>query len=258
MEIGLKRWFDHRSFITERFLKITQRNSLSFSEDDPQLWLRRELPVAGGREQRPSSLHWRVSCCGAMELWHCAAVSKWKCSLMVAHILLQVLREHKTILMQNWVSICSASMGWTVYFLRQGSVGRRRREGIPVRSQGERPAQPYCSPSPQGPEASANKARPVQKPRDCDVHGAALLSHTAFSPRDSAQLFNTSPQATKQLFLNVLSGWANAGKRSLWVISKKQTPRLKRLNSVISSSAQTNFILICPPEAMLYWGCMLL
>lgn len=69
-----------------------------------------------------------------------------------------------------------------------------------------RPAQPHCSPSPQGPVASANKARPVQKPRDCDVHSAALLSHTAFSPHDSAQLFNTSPQATKQLFLNVLSG----------------------------------------------------
>lgn len=186
-----------------------------------------------------------IGMCPSAVPWSCDTVLMWaseNAPYVVANILLQVLREHKTILMQSWVSICGASMGWTVYFFRQGSTGRRRRVGIPMRSQGEPPAQPHCSPPPQGPEASGNKARPVQKPHDCNVHSAALLSHTACSPCDSAQLLNTCPQATKQLFLNVLSNWAKAGKRSLWVISKKQTPRQKRLNSVISSSAQTIYL----------------
>lgn len=33
MKVGLKRQFDHGSFATERFLKITKKNDLSFSKD---------------------------------------------------------------------------------------------------------------------------------------------------------------------------------------------------------------------------------
>lgn len=153
MEISLKRWFDHRSFTTERFLKIIGgtayhlvrmiHSTISCGWQRSSLWL-----VAEG-----SAPPLYIGTYPAAVPWSCDTVLLWaseNAPYVVAHILLQVLREHKTILLQNWVSICGASMGWTVYFLRQGSAGRRRREGIPVRSQGEPPAQPHCSPSPQG------------------------------------------------------------------------------------------------------------